>query len=190
MSKIWLKCLQKAKIPHRLTLIYLANDIVQNAKRKNSTMFISAFRNVLKDTISYLRDEKIKKSVERVFSIWQDRNIFDTRFTAELKNSLNGIASSPKIEHQVNKNTTNDLISTLDRLTNLEQSRLQLEDQEDSIQDRSYITNLKIEIEERNKLAKLLVDLLDLQKRLLRESEEQLVKYKTQLEYITKPEFI
>ena len=40
IAQIWLRCLQKAKVSHRLTLIYLANDIVQNAKRKNTLSFI------------------------------------------------------------------------------------------------------------------------------------------------------
>lgn len=86
---VWLRTLQKTEAPLRLTLIYLANDIVQNARRKNLPAFIDEFKSVLKQTGTYLRDERIKKSVERVFDIWRDRHIYDAKFVAELKRSLN-----------------------------------------------------------------------------------------------------
>lgn len=213
IAQIWLRCLQKAKVPHRLTLIYLANDIVQNAKRKNVLSFIDDFKTILKDTVPYLRDEKIKKQVERVFSIWHDRSIFDSKFTNELKNALNGSGRTPKIE-TVNpesvqtgvKQSTNDLLESLDRLSNIEKKVEKLRSIEDNfngdlsqsqsdfsdgesktVKDlKNYIIQLKIEIEERNKLARLLEDTMNKQKSLLKESEEQLNLYKSQLDYITK----
>lgn len=216
IAQIWLRCLQKAKVLHRLTLIYLANDIVQNAKRKNVLTFIDDFKNILKDTVPYLRDEKIKKSVERVFSIWQDRSIFDAKFTNELKGSLNGgnrsqITESTKvapthIEHGI-KHTTNDLRDSLDRLENIEKDVEKLRSKDDNIIDRlaqstfpsgdgnnnkymtdlrNYIIQLKSEIEERNKLSKLLEESLNDHKRLLKESEDQLIVYKSKLDCITK----
>lgn len=86
---VWLRTLQKTEVPLRLTLIYLANDIVQNARRKNLSAFIDEFRSVLKQTVTYLRDDRIRKSVERVFDIWRDRHIYDAQFVAELKRNLN-----------------------------------------------------------------------------------------------------
>lgn len=138
IAHIWLRSLQKAEVSHRLTLIYLANDIVQNAKRKNAMSFIDDFKSILKETVPYLRDEKIKKSVERVFSIWSDRAIFDAKFTTELKNSLNDTGRSQK-----------------------------------------PVTP------ERN-VKKLLEDYLSRQKRLIKESEEELQRYKTRLQDIIK----
>lgn len=214
IAQIWLRCLQKARVPHRLTLIYLANDIVQNAKRKNVLSFIDDFKNILKDTVPYLRDEKIKKSVERVFSIWQDRSIFDSKFTNELKNALNSSGRPPKPIETVKpesvqssvKQSTNDLLASLDRISSIEKNVEKLRSIEDNfieklsqgqpdisdedgktIKDlKDYIIQLKNEIDERNKLAKLLEDTMNKQKRLLKESEEQLNLYKSQLDYITK----
>lgn len=216
IAQVWLRCLQKAKVLHRLTLIYLANDIVQNAKRKNALTFIDDFKNILKDTVPYLRDDKIKKSVERVFSIWQDRSIFDAKFTNELKNSLNGASRGPAtesakmapIQAELNlKHTTNDLRQTLDRLENIERDVEKLRSSDDNIIDliaqnsfpsgdgnnnkhmtdlRNYIMQLKTEIDERNKLSKLLEESLIDHKRLLKESEDQLALYKSKLDYITK----
>lgn len=139
IAQIWLRSLQKAKsIPHRLTLIYLANDIVQNAKRKNALSFIDDFKSILKETVPYLRDEKIKTSVERVFSIWQDRSIFDGKFTAELKEALNSTGST------ASTGSTG------------------------------------------NKTAKLLEESMRNQKKKLKECEEQLAAYNSQLDCITK----
>lgn len=217
IAQIWLRCLQKAKVPHRLTLIYLANDIVQNAKRKNSVSFIEDFRLILKDTIPYLRDEKIRKSVERVFSIWQDRSIFDSRFTTELKNALNSTgrqsnnestkALAPAKDHTSQRPPANDLMDCLNRLTDIEKSIDKLKLSNDNIVDKLaqgpltnsdindskvmedlklYITALKGEIEERDKLARLLEESMVTQKKLLKESEDQLSMYRTQLDQIAK----
>lgn len=171
IAQIWLRCLQKAKVPHRLTLIYLANDIVQNAKRKNTLSFIEDFKCILKETVPYLRDDKIKKSVERVFSIWQDRSIFDSKFTTELKNALNYTGKAPQ----------NDLMECLNRLAGIEESSEKLRNSSDEI---NYTRHLKNEIDERSKLARLLEDSLVTQRKLLKESEDQLTIYKSQLDYI------
>lgn len=220
IAQIWLRCLQKAKVQHRLTLIYLANDIVQNAKRKNSVSFIEDFKLILKDTIPYLRDEKIRKSVERVFSIWQDRAIFDSKFTSELKCALNG--TSRPTNNEFLKTTTppkkdstsalvpqtpNDLMECLDRLADIEKTVNRIKSSNDNIVDKLaqgpltnsdisdtklmedlklYITAKKSEIEERNKLARLLEESAIAQKNLLRESEDQLTNYRAKFDQITK----
>lgn len=218
IAQIWLRCLQKAKVPHRLTLIYLANDIVQNAKRKNTLSFIEDFKSILKEAVPYLRDDKIKKSVERVFSIWQDRNIFDGKFTVELKASLNdgtnkvshisdALPRVSQIPDSVARHTASDLIESLDRIAVLERNADRIRANEESIVDRlsqgslssneegtsknlddlkEYILHLRAEIEERNKLASMLENSMNTQRRLLKESEDQLVIYKSQLDYITK----
>lgn len=216
IAQIWLRCLQKSKVPHRLTLIYLANDIVQNAKRKNALSFIEDFKTPLKDAVPYLRDEKIKKFVERVFSIWQDRSVYDSKFTTELKNSLNDTepriaridAVKPITNESMTKQISNDLIiDSLKRLASIEKSAEKLKSTKDNVIDRlslgtfsishgdteknlsdlkSHIVNLRYEIEERNKLAKLLEDSMNNQKRLLKESEDQLSMYKSQFEHVTK----
>lgn len=213
IAQIWLRCLQKAKVSHRLTLVYLANDIVQNAKRKNVLSFIEDFKTILKDTVPYLKDEKIKKQVERVFSIWHDRSIFDSKFTSELKHALNSSSRAQKSETvkiesvQPNvKQSTNDLLASLDRLSNIEKNVEKLRSMDDNFIEKltqghvdisdedtktlkdlkDYIIQLKNEIDERNKLAKLLEDTVTKQKSLLKESEEQLNLYKSQLDYITK----
>lgn len=184
IAQIWLRCLQKAEPPHRLTLIYLANDIVQNAKRKNAPAFIDDFKNILKETVPYLRDEKIKKTVERVFSIWEDRSIFDPKFINSLKDFLNNNRTSssttPKIKSSSATTTatppttslaaSNDLLDCLKKIKSYEK----------------YDNITKEEVDERVKLNNILDENILTQKKLLKESEDQLIAYSQQLEYIIK----
>lgn len=164
---IWLKCLREAKISHRLTLIYLANDIVQNAKRKNTPQFIDMFKTILKDTIPHLKDEKIKKSVERVFSIWQDRAIYDSKFTNELKTLLNDSGrKNSSTNNNLNKSQTTPKKSLIDTSTSSHNSIL--------------------DIESDSKLSKVIDESIYRQKRLLKESEDQLLLYRSQLDSVSK----
>uniref|UniRef100_A0A3Q0RP38 Regulation of nuclear pre-mRNA domain-containing protein 2 n=1 Tax=Amphilophus citrinellus TaxID=61819 RepID=A0A3Q0RP38_AMPCI len=45
----WIKCLRKSDASHRLNLLYLANDVIQNCKRKNAIVYRTAFAEVLPD---------------------------------------------------------------------------------------------------------------------------------------------
>lgn len=44
-----------AESPHRLNLIYLANDIIQNCKRKNAIVYRTAFAEVLQDAFQLVK---------------------------------------------------------------------------------------------------------------------------------------
>lgn len=211
--QIWLKCLQKAKTSHRLTLIHLANDIVQNAKRKNVASFIQDFKNIMRDTVPHLKDPKIKTSVERVFSIWQDRNIFDATFISELKGQLNGSSRSTTALATTNTTATTTTTSTatttnssslasthqlndcLDKLAQIEKTIKYLNHGKvvSNVSDgglpsdvKSYVLQLESEIEERTKLSGLLEDYLSKQKKLLKDAEDELIQFKCKLELVSK----
>lgn len=81
----WMKVLKKAKINHRLTLFYLANDVVQNGKRKGFLQFGNSFAEVLREATLLVRDEQIRPSIQRVFNIWEQRNIYTPEFIADLR---------------------------------------------------------------------------------------------------------
>ncbi|KAF8792983.1 regulation of nuclear pre-mRNA domain-containing protein 2-like isoform X2 [Argiope bruennichi] len=81
----WMKVLQKAKINHRLTLFHLANDVVQNSKRRGFTSFVNSFAEVLKEATLLVRDEHIRPAILRVFNIWEQRNIYSPEFIADLR---------------------------------------------------------------------------------------------------------
>ncbi|ELT97252.1 hypothetical protein CAPTEDRAFT_221089 [Capitella teleta] len=86
---IWFKVLKKSKMPHRLTLFYLCNDIVQNSKRKHAMCYKDQFKEVLKDATLLVRDISIRSKVERLYNIWSERNVYDQGYTEELKSILN-----------------------------------------------------------------------------------------------------
>ncbi|RWS28327.1 Regulation of nuclear pre-mRNA domain-containing protein 2-like protein [Leptotrombidium deliense] len=92
--QIWMKALRKGKINHRLTLFYLANDVIQHARRKNINVYVEEFGLVLKEATDLVKEDRIKSSVNRVFNIWRERNVYPSEFIDELKAILSGNTTS------------------------------------------------------------------------------------------------
>ncbi|XP_067831985.1 regulation of nuclear pre-mRNA domain-containing protein 2-like isoform X2 [Heptranchias perlo] len=88
--KHWMKCMRKSSIPHRLNLFYVANDVIQNCKRKNAIIFRDAFSEVLIEAGSLVRDPSIRKSVERIFTIWEQRSVYPEELIVDLRAALVG----------------------------------------------------------------------------------------------------
>ncbi|KAK5599876.1 hypothetical protein CRENBAI_014475 [Crenichthys baileyi] len=86
--RYWMKWLKKSDHNHRLNLFYLANDVIQNCKRKNAIVFRSAFSDVLPNAALLIKDGKVRKSVERIFSIWEERNVYPEEVIAQFKAGL------------------------------------------------------------------------------------------------------
>lgn len=97
---IWMKVIKKVKISHRLALFYLANDVIQNGKRKGCAQFADAWLPVVKQTISLVRDEKVRPQIERILTIWNDRSVFDSQFITEL-HAILGKPSNTKAQAAV-----------------------------------------------------------------------------------------
>lgn len=85
---VWLKVVKKSPAGHRLTLLYLANDVVQHAKKKGHVTLVDGFQKVITASIPYFNDSSIKSSVSRVFSIWAERSIYPVAFIVDLKKKL------------------------------------------------------------------------------------------------------
>ncbi|XP_036394718.1 regulation of nuclear pre-mRNA domain-containing protein 2-like [Megalops cyprinoides] len=86
--RYWMKWLRKSDAPHRLNLFYLANDVIQNCKRKNAIVYRSSFAEVLPEAALLVKDGKVRKSVERIFTIWEERNVYPEELITELKACL------------------------------------------------------------------------------------------------------
>jgi len=80
--------LVSAKVPRRLHLWYLANDVVQNCKKKNAKIYLLAFKGVLKDAVVLVRDPSISPKIERMLHIWEERSTYFIDFINELKELL------------------------------------------------------------------------------------------------------
>uniref|UniRef100_A0A8D8YYY0 Regulation of nuclear pre-mRNA domain-containing protein 2 n=1 Tax=Cacopsylla melanoneura TaxID=428564 RepID=A0A8D8YYY0_9HEMI len=79
----WLKVLKKVKIEQRLTLFYLANDVIQYSKRK-SLQFVESWGTALQKATTLVRDDKVKQKILRLFKIWNERSIYDEVFLSDL----------------------------------------------------------------------------------------------------------
>ncbi len=99
--KTWLKELVSSpKCERKITFIYLANDILQNSRKKGYE-YMKEFSNVLPQAIentSKYADTKMRFTLERILNIWKDRKIFEDdtidKFKA-LLHSTNSLVSSP-----------------------------------------------------------------------------------------------
>ncbi|XP_051727973.1 regulation of nuclear pre-mRNA domain-containing protein 2a [Ctenopharyngodon idella] len=89
--RYWIKWLRKSDASHRLNLFYLANDVIQNCKRKNAIVYRTTFTDVLPEAmnlISATKDSKVNKSVVRILTIWEERNVYSEEFISQLRSSL------------------------------------------------------------------------------------------------------
>lgn len=84
----WLDILRNSKPKHRLTLLYLANDVIQSCRRKKADVFKEYFATILPEAISSLRDKAISSGVERVLNIWSSRKVYDIDFIDQLHAAL------------------------------------------------------------------------------------------------------
>jgi len=82
--------------PKKLTFLYLANDVIQNSKKKGPEfsqefegVLPYAFHHVLKDA-----DEKTRGSCMRLLTIWQERGVYDAGFIQAIKQTKSKDSSS------------------------------------------------------------------------------------------------
>ncbi|XP_055295125.1 regulation of nuclear pre-mRNA domain-containing protein 2 isoform X2 [Sitodiplosis mosellana] len=83
----WLIVLKQVKVEHRLTLFYLANDVIQYSKRKNYE-FVESWGTALQRATTMVREEKVKHKIERIFRIWEQRVIYNEEFLSDLRGLL------------------------------------------------------------------------------------------------------
>ncbi|XP_052439240.1 regulation of nuclear pre-mRNA domain-containing protein 2 [Carassius gibelio] len=103
--RYWIKWLRKSDAPHRLNLFYLANDVIQNCKRKNAIVYRTTFTDVLPEAmklISATKDSKVNKAVVRILSIWEERSVYSEEFISQLRNSLVQKEEPVKVSAPVN----------------------------------------------------------------------------------------
>ncbi|XP_043074377.1 zinc transporter 4 isoform X2 [Puntigrus tetrazona] len=88
--KVWHSELKKAQVSRKLTFLYLANDVIQNSKRKGPE-FTQDFSPVIVDAFKHVSsegDESCKKQLGRVLSIWQERAVYENDVLDKLSDVL------------------------------------------------------------------------------------------------------
>lgn len=87
----WIYAFFTAKDNRKLTFMYLANDVIQNSKKKGPE-FGKEFGGVLKKAFDHMSsigyDEKTKNSLIRVLNIWGERGVYDQKQISEFKQAF------------------------------------------------------------------------------------------------------
>jgi regulator of Ty1 transposition protein 103 len=111
--KSWLDQLASTtNCDRKLTFIYLANDILQNSRKKGNEYlkeFVTVLPSAIENTAKYA-DAKLRFTLERILNIWKDRKIYADETINDLKNTLHTTksleASSPSTETSANSTAT------------------------------------------------------------------------------------
>jgi len=94
----WLKEVKASMDGERLlALVNLANDVIQNSRKKNPEFMLNFFE-VLHPAfmhISEFGDEHCKKMVDRVLTVWKDRNVYSSEKLITLSQFLTDNKAEP-----------------------------------------------------------------------------------------------
>jgi regulator of Ty1 transposition protein 103 len=106
----WLRELTNTSNTERkLTLIYLANDILQNSRKKGyeyMNEFSHALSEAFEDIVKY-SDDKTLFTLERILNIWKDRKIYADEKIENLRNALH--TSKPKSSSSISTSNGDSL---------------------------------------------------------------------------------
>ncbi|XP_065317623.1 regulation of nuclear pre-mRNA domain-containing protein 2-like isoform X2 [Gordionus sp. m RMFG-2023] len=96
--EIWLKVFKKSNSKQKLNMFYLANDVIQNSKKRNSRVFVSIYKRALIEAVFTIKDESIKPPIKRILSILKERKFYDKIFIDDLIEAINSTQEiSPKV---------------------------------------------------------------------------------------------
>ncbi|CBY18545.1 unnamed protein product [Oikopleura dioica] len=90
VTEFWLSQLQKSDNDHRLTLLYVANDVIQNCRKRGSEFkdLSEIWKEVMPRAFDYFAHDAIRSGVDKVLSVWESRSIMDAERVALLKEKL------------------------------------------------------------------------------------------------------
>ncbi|CAM8903796.1 unnamed protein product [Rhodiola kirilowii] len=95
----WVKEFKNSDTTQKVPLLYLANDILQNSKRKGNE-FVTEFYKVLPEALKELEekgDERGKRAVSRLCDIWEERKVFGSR-SSSIRELMLGAEAPPPLE--------------------------------------------------------------------------------------------
>ncbi|CAM4630754.1 unnamed protein product [Leuciscus chuanchicus] len=111
--KVWHNELKRAQVSRKLTFLYLANDVIQNSKRKGPE-FTDDFAPVIVDAFKHVSsegDEGCKKQLGRVLSIWQERAVYENDVLDKLSDVLQVEKKAKKRPYEEIKVNNDDFAS-------------------------------------------------------------------------------
>ncbi|XP_035385237.1 zinc transporter 2-like isoform X1 [Electrophorus electricus] len=111
--KVWYNELKKAQVSRKLTFLYLANDVIQNSKKKGPE-FTQDFAPLIIDAFKHVSSEGedgCKKQLDRVLSIWQERAVYENDLLDKLSEVLHGEKKPKKRPYEAIKVNDEDFAS-------------------------------------------------------------------------------
>ena len=126
--KTWFKAISSSKVTpaKRLTLLYLANDVIQNGKRKGPE-YAKEFATVLKSALEAVSrdcDDKTWASIDRILKIWEERSIYDNKQITSFKKAIGDRKVDPSLQSKTKTKTTPST-SSLPSSTNVTAASIQ-----------------------------------------------------------------
>ncbi|XP_017016178.2 regulation of nuclear pre-mRNA domain-containing protein 1B [Drosophila takahashii] len=95
--KTWQRELENVPEPKKLTFMYLANDVIQNSKKKGPE-YGKEFNHVLGKVFAHIGEkcgsDKLLGSLGRILNIWLERGVYDSKVIAEWRSRLHRESSS------------------------------------------------------------------------------------------------
>ncbi|XP_055950126.1 regulation of nuclear pre-mRNA domain-containing protein 1B-like [Argiope bruennichi] len=104
--QVWFKELKKAKASRKLTFMYLANDVIQNSKKKGPE-FSKEFSTVLSKAFAHVNESvnepKTKQGLERIINVWADRNVYDHSIISSFRAAMGAKSPEPETVKEIQK---------------------------------------------------------------------------------------
>ncbi|XP_016966728.1 regulation of nuclear pre-mRNA domain-containing protein 1A [Drosophila biarmipes] len=89
--KTWQRELENVPEPKKLTFMYLANDVIQNSKKKGPE-YGKEFNHVLGKVFAHIGEkcasDKLLGSLGRILNIWLERGVYDPKVIADWRSRL------------------------------------------------------------------------------------------------------
>ncbi|GAB6020779.1 hypothetical protein CHUAL_003438 [Chamberlinius hualienensis] len=124
---VWYKELLKAKPSRKLTFMYLANDVIQNSKKKGpeytkefGTVLAKAFQHVGRNG-----DEKTVQGLTRLLAVWQERGVYSSSQLSQFKGSLGKPNTGQSAKKQAPDGKNNANSSTAKKVASKETKKVE-----------------------------------------------------------------
>jgi len=97
--ELWSQELQKGNFDQKLTLLYLANDVLQSSRKKGPE-FVREFLKFLKPAIISAHSSApvaVQKSIGRLLDIWEDRQVLPEDFITDVRSAASIVRQTPPL---------------------------------------------------------------------------------------------
>lgn len=90
-AEVWAEYVAEAPVKSKLALVYLANDVVQQAKSRKKDEFVQAFAVVIPEALEHVYgvvEKPIKDRINRVVKVWSERNVLPPAVQQDIEGRL------------------------------------------------------------------------------------------------------